>query len=253
MWALYLLATTLLAGTVLPAQSTNRVAEPVDTTRVVPLPNHIPAWAHASNVGDLVAPVLMLNQVTIVLSRAQDQEAAFEKLLADQQDPSSPIYHHWLTPAEVGERFGPSNQDTDAVIGWLQSQGLQVSFVSPSRLFINFNGAAANVGRAFHTELHYYNVNGEQRISIASDPLVPAALEPVIKGVRGLSTRDDHPIQHSARAEYSPYVTFGGNHYVSPSDFNKIYDVPTSYSGAGVTIGIVSGSRTNFADFANFR
>ena len=38
-----------------------------------------------------------------------------------------------------------------------------------------------------------------------------------------------------------------------PRDFDTIYDVPSSLTGAGVTIGIVSWSRTNFADFDNFR
>ena len=59
---------------------------------------------------------------------------------------------------EIGERFGLSDNDIAMLTGWLQSQGLQVSWVAPSRTFIGFTGTAANVGRAFQTELHYYTV-----------------------------------------------------------------------------------------------
>jgi len=31
--------------------------------------------------------------------------------------------------------------------------------------FIGFGGTAANVGRAFQTEMHYYSVGGKQRLS----------------------------------------------------------------------------------------
>jgi hypothetical protein len=191
--------------------------------------------------------------MALVLSRAPDQEAAMVQYLADQQNPASESYHHWLTPEEVGERFGPSVQDRNTLISWLNSQGLQVNWISPSGMFVNFNGSAANVERAFHTELHHYTVRGQQRYSVSSDPSIPVALSPVIRAIRGLSSSDDHPLVQSEGGQYAPYVTFNGNHYLSPWDFDEIYDVPTQYTGTGVTIGIVGGSRTNFADFNNFR
>ena len=45
-----------------------------------------------------------------------------------------------------------------------------------------------------------------------------------------------------------------GSHYIAPYDFGQIYDLTNiSASGTGVSIGIVGVSRTNFADFDNFR
>src|SRR5271170_1208068 len=35
-------------------------------------------------------------------------QAQFQQLLQDQQDPSSPRYHQWLTPAEYDQQFGPT-------------------------------------------------------------------------------------------------------------------------------------------------
>ena len=250
-----LLAAIVSAGAALGAQTANRITRNVDPAQTQALPNHHPLWAISSNSTGLVPADLPLNQMTLVLSRSQQQEQAFEKFLADQQNPSSPDYHHWLTPAEVGERFGLSEQDIETITGWLQSQGLHVNWVSPSRIFIGFGGTSAEIGRAFQTELRYYSVNGVQHMSVSSDPLIPQALAPAIKAVRGLYTIDERPAHHiSVLQSASPEMTNSqGNHFIAPADFATIYDLPASLTGAGETIGIVSWSRTNFADFTNFR
>ena len=237
------------------AQVANRITKAVDTSKVRALPNHLPQWANAGNSIGLAPQDQMLDQMTLVLSRSPEQEAAFGQLLADQQNPASPNYHHWLTPVEVGDRFGLSGEDIGNLTGWLQSQGLHVNWVAPSRVFIGFGGTAADVGRAFQTELHSYKVNGLQRVSISSDPVIPEALFPAIKAIRGLYTFEEIPL-HRASSELaaSPEMNSNsGNHYIAPADFATIYDLPSGLIGAGVTIGIVGRSRTNPADFNNFK
>jgi subtilase family serine protease len=46
-------------------------------------------------------------------------QASFTELLRQQQDPSSPRYHRWLTPQQVGEQYGPTQHDLDALTSWL--------------------------------------------------------------------------------------------------------------------------------------
>jgi len=255
MTPLVLSALLAAASLVQAAQPANRITATVDSAQVRALPNHHPLWANAANDAGLAPADLALENMTLVLSRSDEQEAAFAQFLAEQQNPASANYHHWLTPAEVGERFGLSTQDIDTLSAWLQSEGLHVSWVSPSRVFIGFGGTAANLGRAFQTELHYYNVNGVQRMSVASDPMIPQALAPAIKAIHGLYTIEEQPQYHAAVAQAaSPQLTSSsGNHYIAPADFATIYDLPSSYSGYGMTIGIVGRSRTNFADFNNFK
>jgi subtilase family serine protease len=253
-----LLAVVVFSGVALFAQTANRITQNVDSAKVRELPNHLPQWANSSNIAGTVPADLALDQMTLVLSRSPQQELAFDKFLADQQNPASPDYHHWLTPDEVGERFGLSEQDIATVTGWLQSQGLHVDWVAPSRVFIGFGGTAADVGRAFHTELRYYKVDGVQRISISSNSMIPEALVPAIKAIRGLYTIEERPAHHAiAMQSVSPEMTITSSgstyHYIAPADFATIYDIPASYTGAGQTIGIVGRSRTDFADFSNFR
>ena len=249
------LAALLFPSRALPAQSAPRITQPVDGAQLRILRNHLPAWANFSNRHGVVPPDQTLDHLTLVLQRSPEQESAFQKLLADQQNPASPDYHHWLTPAEVGERFGLSDQDIATLSGWLRSQGLHINWVSPSRIFISFGGAAADVGRAFQTEFDSYQVNGEDRISIASDPMVPAALFPAVKAIHGLYTVENRPALHMGGAESDgpSFNSNSGNHYIAPTDFAVLYDLPFALTGSGQTIGIVDRARTDFADFASFR
>jgi len=252
--ALAVLAVLSALGVALQAQTARIVNSNAGTGHLRVLPNHLPQWANAANDAGIVPANQPLDQMTVVLARSQQQQLDFEKFLADQQDPASPVYHHWLTPAEVGVRFGPRTEDVSAVTGWLKSQGLQVNWVAPSGLFIGFGGTAGDLARAFHTSLHTYKVNGVERLSVESDPMIPEALAPTIKAVRGLYTIEERPAhQMSVLQSASPNLDAGnGVHFMTDRDFATIYDGP-SYGGNGITIGIVARSRTDPADFDNFK
>ena len=56
------------------------------------------------------------------------QQAALKALLQAQQDPASPSYHKWLTPAQFGQQFGMSSADLAKVSAWLQQEGFTVTF-----------------------------------------------------------------------------------------------------------------------------
>jgi subtilase family serine protease len=246
--------TLLFAAAPLYAQPADRVTLPVDRTKTRALSNHVPAWANETNVISPLPANLMLDQMTLILSRSPEQEQELGQLLSSQQDPTSSNYHHWLTPTEMGERFGLSQQDIETVTGWLQSQGLHVNWVSTSRTSIGFNGLATDVGKSFQTQVNYYRVNGVQRFSISSPPMIPEALVPVVKAVRGLYTIEERPLHTGAPGiSASPRLSAGSSHFLAPGDFATIYDLPSSLTGAGVSIGIVGEARTDFADFTNFR
>jgi subtilase family serine protease len=235
-----------------PAVAPNRITEAIDPSRVQPLPHHLPLWANPQNN---IGPASSQLALTMVLSRAPQQQSALEQLLGDQKNPSSSHFHSWLTPEEMGQQFGLSDADIEALKSWIESQGLQVKWVSPSRTFIGFGGPAASVGRAFGTEIHNYRVNGADRVSVSSDPMIPAAMVPVIKSIYGLYTIEDRPFHTgSAPQTARPDLTASdGSHFMAPADFNTIYDETSSYNGSQQTIAIVGRSRTDFADFSNFR
>ena len=230
-------------------------AQSTGTSGLRTMANHHPQWANAQNDAGALPASQTVDNLTIVLARTPEQEAAFKQFMEDQQNPASPSYHDWLSPQQIGQRFGPSQDQITAVISWLQSQNLTVSWIAPSGGFLGFRGAAVDLGRALHTELHAYTVHGAPRISVASDPVLPASVAANIRAIRGLYTIEDRPLHHAQGMQSSsPDATFSnGSHLLAPADFDTIYDIPSSATGAGQTIGIVGRSRTYFTDFDRLR
>ena len=241
------------------------IVERLDSARLTALPHSRVAWATAENDLGEVAGDLHLSHLTLVLKRSAEQQRAFEELLDQQQDPNSPNFHHWLTPAEIGERFGASPSDIDTLTSWLQSRGLQVDAVSNSRFRIEFSGTAASVGAAFASRMHAYVVDGRRRIAPAGAPMIPAALSPIIGAVHGLVTVDERPYDRSESARWSdrpslalnPEGTSGNAHYIFPADFATIYNLNPVYQqgidGTGRTIAIIGRARVHFPDIENFQ
>ena len=246
-----------MATSALNAQAIDIITDAVNPAQLTSLPNHHPQWANRTNNAGPLPSDQPLEHLTLVLSRSPQQEQALQQLLAGQQDLASPNYHHWLTPEEMGDRFGLSDHDIATLTAWLQSQGLHINWLSPSRTFIGFGGTAGAVGRAFHTELHAYVTNGaqgEERISPTSDPMIPRALQPAIKAIHGLYTIEDHPYHTFTQMQSAtPNITTStGDHILAPGDFATIYGF-NGGTASGLTIGIVGRSRTNVSDFVNFR
>ncbi|MGO9211029.1 MAG: protease pro-enzyme activation domain-containing protein [Terriglobales bacterium] len=249
----------LLLAVCARAQSANRVLGPVNPSQVVKLEGHHPSWAQPQADAGAVPAELRLQHLTLVLARSPQAQQAFEQFLRNQQNPASSDYHHWLTPREVGERFGVSPHDTAAITRWLQSQNLRVDSVADSRVRINFSGGAAAVGNAFGGEMHYFLMNGKKRISLTAAPQIPAALAPLIQAIHGLSTSETRPLHKSTVHHFAsngawPGLTFGpGENFVVPADFAVIYDVPANFTGADQTIAIIGRSRVDNADIENFQ
>lgn len=132
--------------------------------------------------------------MVLVLRRSTEQQAAFDAFVQSEYETGSPNYHQWLTPEEVGERFGPAQEDVDTISQWLTSQGFTVDAVTKDRMTIRFSGTAGQVKSAFHTEIHRLSVNGENHIANMSDPAIPAALTPVVVGVQALHNFFPHPM-----------------------------------------------------------
>ncbi len=191
------------------------------------------------------------------LQRSAAQEQAVQQFIDRLHDPKSPNFHKWLTAEQFGEAYGTSQQDVDAITSWLQSHGFTVHPVSPSRMTIDFSGTASQVRQAFHTEIHYLNVNGARHIANMSDPRIPAALAPAVAGIVSL-----HDFTPHAMKKTRPAFTFTsqGSTYqaVTPADLATIYNLTplfgAGYTGVGQTIAVIEDSNLySSADWDTFR
>jgi subtilase family serine protease len=267
----------------------SRVLRPVDDRDTVVLTGNTPAKADAAFDRGLVDPSLQLGHMFLVLQRSQQQEFALEAFNERQHDPNSPDYHHWLSAAEFGLAYGPSDADIAAVTSWLKSHGLEVYQVNNGRVTIEFSGSVGQIQGAFHVQMHNYLGDATLQIANDRDPQIPSALGSVVGGIVGLDNfpipatshpgeyvrRDhatgqlvpvpsaQHPAANTPQPEFGFPVGTGSNavtrEFVAPYDFATIYNslplwkATTPINGSGVSIAIVGDHDVNLNDIANFR
>jgi subtilase family serine protease len=262
-----------------PAQSStaaSRITQPIDATKLTTLTGNTHPLARAKFDQGAVPANFSMDRMLLVLKRSPEQEAALEAFMRQQTTKGSPNYHQWLTPQQFGQQYGPSDEDVRKVTGWLQSGGFNVARVSSGKTVIEFSGNADEVQRTFHTSIHRFAVNGEDRFANSSDPKIPTALTPVVAGVSSLNNFPKKAMHHvnglytrkketgevsrihssftypctQANCNYSNYA-------LGPYDFATIYNVTPLWNsgidGTGQSIAIVSDSNINVADVTNFR
>ncbi len=195
------------------------ITQPIDLDQRVTLPGSHPVLPRrAVDLGpatpDTAAPRLLL------LLGAQN-EPSLQSLLQSQQNPASPAFHRWLTPADFAARFGLVDSDLAAVTAWLQSQGFTIARVSAGRTVLEFSGSVAQLQSAFHVAIHRVSVPGDEnlasgqngnptgnpdageRLIAINDPQIPAALAPVIRGFAALGN-----IPLASAAHRGPSLSF---------------------------------------------
>ncbi|MDL2718143.1 MAG: DUF4126 family protein [Acidobacteriota bacterium] len=193
-----------------------------------------------------------LDRILLVLPHRNRD--ALARLLVTQQDPASPDFRRWLSPAEFEARFGASDEDIAALSDWLTSHGLEVEDAPAGRAALVFSGRARDVESAFDTELHEVFVDGRVRIANVRPARLPLGLARRVAGVLSLhSFSRRQPLVRRAPLHTLP----GGNHALAPADFTAIYNVDpllaVGLDGRGRTIGLLAQSNVNVADTTFFR
>ena len=266
------LATAQNAGAAGSASSAtqNMIKQPVDESQRTVLKGNTHPSARAEFDRGAALASLPMRRMILVLQRSAEQESALRALLDAQQTKSSPIYRQWLTPEQFGQKFGPADSDLATVQAWLESHGFQVASISKGRTTIEFSGTAGQVQDAFHTSIHQYEVNGELHWANSSEPSIPSALAPAVKGVLSLHNFPRHPQStlqgmpvRATQGSPAPlplftYTSGKDTFYgLGPTDFATIYNVLPLWNagidGTGQTIAIVGETNIHLTDIAAFR
>jgi len=251
-----------------PAQPVSRITQNIDERVYVPLSgNTRPEAKNAVNYRGPVAASMDIDHILLFLQRSPQQEQALDKLIEQLNDRKSPLFHQWLTAEELGQRFGVAPEDINTVTGWLQSHGLRINKVYTTGMLIDFSGTAGQVGEAFHTQIGQLEVGGEPHIANMSDPMIPAALAPVVSGIFSLNDFKPHamnkPISKYTFSGCTPGAaspTEPGTCYaMTPQDTQAVYNLTPLYnagfSGQGQTIALVEDTDTygGAADWNTYR
>ena len=233
------------------------IREAIDESKLVTLANNTRPEAIAANDRGRVADDFPMEHMLLQLKCSVEQEAALTHYIDELHDATSPNFHQWLTPAEFGQYFGVAQADVDTMSGWLKAHGFKVNGVQPSGLMIDFSGTAGQVRQAYHTQIHYLDVNGVTHFANMSDPKIPAALAPVVSGIVSLHNFHPRPLL-VPRGQYTYTNSNGTFHALVPGDIATIYNLnplfAKGYTGKGQSIMVLEDTYLySTADWDTFR
>lgn len=220
------------------------------------------------------------DRVLLLLKRDDAQRAEMDKVLADLQDPHSSSYHKWLTPEEIGRRFGPSDAQIERIRRSLAAHGLVLSKVHPGRFTVEVTGTQDELRHTFTVSTTVTNGQPSARHAIPSElgdlveSVVTGRKRPVVApGATKINyDRKQHmflrPPSGTAEvqnpnSEIHPLMTVdnGGIPFygVTPGDLAIQYGLPsyvqgsgTTIKGAGVGIGVISDYNVNLSYVSDY-
>jgi subtilase family serine protease len=242
-----------------------RIGAEINSAEQSTLKNSLHPLAQAQFDAGRMAADARLNGISILFNRTAAQEANLQALIAAQQNPSSPLYHQWLTPDQFAAQFGMSDADLSKVESWLEQQGFSIDSVARSKNGIHFSGTVRQVEQAFSTQMHNYKVNGSEHFAPSTALSVPAALASTILIVQNLdnfrpSARVVFRKNMRARANFTGAGSTNAQNetiFFAPGDIKTAYDITplssASVTGAGQSITIVGQSAVQQSDLTNFQ
>jgi len=240
----------------------SQIAQPINEGKLAQLRGNTRPEARPSNDRGRVSDDTRIDHMTLLLQRTPEREKALEQFINDIHDPESPLFHHWITAAQLGQQYGVTPAELAAVTDWLQSQGFEVNVVYRNGILIDFSGSVGQIREAFHTEIHHLVVNGQAHIANMTDPQIPPELAATVAGIVSLNDFRPHPMFKrrpiTAPVATRMFTTADGYYPLVPADLAKIYNFSPAFkagiSGQGQTIVVVEDSDLyTTADWKTFR
>lgn len=217
---------------------------------------HVPSVVASGNAqmnGAVASETVVNFSIGLPLRNAN----VLSNLINQIYDPSSPNYHHYLTPEQFTEHFGPTEEDYNQVIAFAQKNGLTIRTLHPNRVVLSVSGTADTIEKVFDVHLNRYQHPTEAREFFAPDraPEVNAAL-PILE-IEGLDNfslpkpqshlissaplPSSNPERKAAKVASAASPNIGsspGGGYMG-SDFRNAYAPNATQTGAGQSVGLV--------------
>src|SRR5271165_1826900 len=215
------------------------------------LHNHVrPAVASGKAVPVGVLPSTQRLNLAIMLPlRNQSDLSGFLDRL---YDPSSPDYHQFLTVAQFTERFGPTEQDYQAVVAFAKANGFTVTDTPANRLLVDINGSVGQIEKAFHVGMKVYLHPTENRTFYSPDREPSLDLSVPVSHIAGLNNfsipRSMLKKGSVAQQMVQSHAGSGPGGAYLASDMRAAYYGGTALTGSGQAVGLVEFDGYNLSD-----
>src|SRR5271154_370132 len=191
--------------------------------------------------------------------------AGLNSFLKSLYDPSSSSYRQFLTVPEFTARFGPTQEDYDAVVRYLKTYGFEITGGTRDGMDVQIKGPVSAVEAAFHVSMRTYQHPTEDRTFYAPDREPTTSLSFALWHISGL---DNYSIPHPMYVKKSDYAKAHG---ISPedvvrhattgsgpsasflgSDMRAAYYGGTALTGAGQNLGLFEYLGTDLTDLTTY-
>jgi subtilase family serine protease len=194
--------------------------------------------------------------LSLALSLPLRNESGLQDLLQQIYDPQSPLFRQYLSVAEFTERFGPTQQDYDAAVGFAQANGLKVVATASNHLVLDVEGPVANIESAFHITLNLYHHPSENRTFYSPDREPSLDLDVPVLHITGLDNFT-LPRSHMVRPAAIPAMTGKttgsgpGGQFIG-SDMRAAYYGSGPLNGRGQSVGLFEYAGYEISDVKRF-
>jgi subtilase family serine protease len=215
----------------------------------------------APSVGRLPATQSMRLDVVLPLRNQPE----LDNFLRQLSDPTSGMYRRFLTVPEFTEKFGPTQQDYDAVVRFAKASGFTVVGGSRDGMDVQITGPVSAVEKAFHVTMGTYQHPTESRIFYAPDREPTVDLPFQLWHISGLDNfsiphpmyvkKSDYAKSHGIDAEkVVSHATTGSGPSASflGSDMRAAYYGGTALTGAGQNLGLLEFLGTDLTDLTTY-
>ena len=147
----------------------------------------------------------------VLIGLGFSNESRLAPFLANLSDPSSDLYHAYLTASEFDATFGAPAPVYSALVAYLESFGVTGLATHPDRLAVSFAATPAQLDEIFHTQIgSYVSSTGLRYYAPESAPSLPAPLDPYLLDVEGLSNYSGYLTAFAPLAMATPTVALEG-------------------------------------------
>ncbi len=215
----------------------------------------------AKPVGQLPSDRILQLDIVLPVSDPEGLDA----FVKDVSDPDSPVFRHYLTPAEFTQRFGASEADYQATVEFAKANGFSVVGGSRDGMLVQVKGPVSAIESAFHVRMQTYQHPTENRTFYGPDREPTTTLPFPVWHISGL---DNYSIPHPLFVKKSDYAAAHGidasqvvSHATTGSgpsasflgtDMRAAYYGGSALTGAGQNLGLWEYEGTDLADLTTY-
>jgi subtilase family serine protease len=203
--------------------------------------------------GATTAGAVQIGTMKVDVQMTLRDAAGLQQYAAAVGDPSSGLYRHFLTPDELGSRFGAADADYNAAIAYFQAEGLQVTGWKQKSV-LRVVGPQAKMEHAFGTTFALYHLPdgdtyGPTALPHFSKPLAVHSVTQIVYNPKWTKRNSITIAPHGT----TPAFDFG----IPPQQIAAAFDYTSAYAsgytGSGINIGIIGTGPIDPHDYATFK